>query len=64
MAFVLALVDGKIVEVEVKGGSAAVPTLIASADTFTVPANSQSLYAETIDVEGILDLDGVLVEVN
>lgn len=59
---VLALVDGQAVEVEASGGSAAVPTL-AAAD-FVVPANTQVLFTEEIDLDGFeLDLDGVLVEV-
>ena len=48
------------------GGAAAAmtPTKVASGDTFTVPADTQLLFSEEIDLEGDLDLDGVLVEVN
>lgn len=44
--------------------AAMTPTVVASGDTFTVPAGTQVLFAEEIDVEGELDIDGVLVEVN
>ena len=41
-----------------------VPTFIAPADTFRVPAHSQALYAMTIDVEGSLDVEGYLIGVD
>jgi hypothetical protein len=41
-----------------------VPTYIGPTETFTVPANRQALFATTIDNEGILDLEGVLIGVD
>jgi hypothetical protein len=41
-----------------------VPTYIGPTETFTVPADRQALYAMTIDNEGILDLEGVLIGVD
>ena len=48
------------------GGAAAAttPTLVSSGQTFTVPADTQVLFSEEIELEGDLDLDGVLTEVN
>jgi hypothetical protein len=46
------------------GGAAGVPLFIAFDETFTVPANQQTLFAMTIDCEGILDIEGFLVAVN
>lgn len=47
------------------GGSAAgVPLFIAAGDEFVAPANQQTLFAMTIDNEGILDVEGFLVAVN
>ena len=46
------------------GGAAMTPTKVASGDTFTVPADTQVLMAETIELDGDMDIDGVLVEVN
>ena len=43
-------------------GAAAVPTFIAAADTWTIPIHTQALYAVTIDAEGVIDGDGVLIE--
>lgn len=40
-----------------------VPTLIASGATFTVPADTQALFAFPIEVEGFLAVDGMLIEV-
>jgi hypothetical protein len=63
MATVLTLVNGQITEVEAAAGSASVPTLATA--PYTVPANSQVLFTEMIDLDGQeLILDGVLVEVN
>jgi hypothetical protein len=44
--------------------ASAVPTLIASGDTYTVAANTQVLWSEDIDIEGTLDVVGAFVEVN
>lgn len=41
-----------------------VPYLIASGDTFVVLEPYQALYAEMIDVEGTLDVEGLLIEVD
>lgn len=46
------------------GGGGMVPTYIAPGETFTVPANKQALFAIGIDNEGILEVDGVLIEVD
>ncbi len=40
-----------------------VPTLLAAADTFIIPVGKQALFAMLIDVEGILDVEGYLIEV-
>lgn len=63
---VLALIDGVYTEVEIQagGGAAAVPTVVADGAVFSVPAGSQVLFTEEIELDGELDLDGVLVEVN
>ena len=45
------------------GFAVAVPLTIAAGSTFTVPANTQVLFEMTIDCEGVIDLEGVLVEV-
>lgn len=50
-------------EVEVTVQDSIVPTLIASGDKFTVPAGKQMLFAVPIDVQGILEVNGMLVEV-
>lgn len=44
--------------------NAMVPTFIASSETFTVPADRQALFAMPIDNEGVLDVEGFLVEVD
>lgn len=41
-----------------------VPYFIASGDTFTVPLYKQAPFAITIDNEGILDIEGYLIEVD
>lgn len=46
------------------GNAAGVPLHIAADETFTAPANQQTLFAMPIDCEGILIVDGFLVEVN
>jgi hypothetical protein len=46
------------------GGAAGVPLFIADAETYSVPANQQVLYAMTIDSEGLVDLEGMLVAVD
>jgi hypothetical protein len=41
-----------------------VPYFIASGDTFTVPVFIQSLWAMTIDNEGIIVINGFLIQVD
>lgn len=48
----------------VVSGAAMVPTYIGPTETFTVPENRQALFTVPIDNEGILDIDGVLEEVD
>jgi hypothetical protein len=63
MATALALVNGQVTEVEIAAGGSSVPTLATA--PVTVPANSQVLFTEQIDLDGQeLILDGVLVEVS
>lgn len=45
-------------------GAGMVPTFIAAGETFTVPTNRQALYAMPIDNEGILIVDGFLINVD
>lgn len=40
-----------------------VPYYIAPGDTFIVPIYKQALFAMTIDVEGILEVNGYLIQV-
>jgi hypothetical protein len=42
----------------------AVPTHIAAGDTYTVLEDTQVLFASPIDIEGFLDIEGLLIEVN
>lgn len=59
-ARVLALLD------TVAAPSAAVPTLVADGDTYTVAEHTQALFALPIELDGdaLLVVDGALVEVN
>jgi hypothetical protein len=41
-----------------------VPYFIAVGETFTVPLFKQALWAATIDNEGTLAVDGLLLQVN
>jgi len=45
-------------------GNSFVPYFIASGETFTVPLFKQALFAMNIDNEGILDIEGFLIEIN
>lgn len=47
----------------VDGANGMVPTFIPIGETFTVPQDKQALFAYPIDVEGVMDIQGVLVEV-
>lgn len=46
------------------GDSSFVPYFIASGETFTVPLYDQALFSMNIDNEGILDIEGFLIEVD
>ena len=43
---------------------AMVPTYLGPTETFTVPENRQALFAQLIDNEGTLILDGTLIGVD
>lgn len=43
---------------------APMPTYVASGDTLTILANYQGLFGYPITVDGILDVDGILIDVN
>jgi hypothetical protein len=45
-------------------GGGGVPYFIPSGSTFTVPLYVQALFSMTIDNEGIIDVDGFLIEVD
>lgn len=44
--------------------SGSTPTKVASDKIYKVKANTQALMSEEIDLEGELDLEGILVEVS
>lgn len=46
------------------GGVEATPTKIPLGAVFTVAADTQVLFSEEIELDGEIDLDGILVEVN
>jgi hypothetical protein len=48
----------------INGANGMVPYYIASTETFTVPIYKQALFSMNIDNEGILVLDGFLIEVD
>lgn len=41
-----------------------VPTKVPAGSVFLVSADTQMLFSEEIDVDGELDLEGILVQVN
>jgi len=43
---------------------APMPTYVAVGDTLTISANYQGLFGYPITVDGILDVDGILIDVN
>ena len=43
--------------------AAPMPYIIVSGDTYVVPENFQGLYSQAIDIEGTLEVDGILIEV-
>jgi hypothetical protein len=47
-----------------RSGAEWTPKVIAEGETFHVPANKQVLFAQDIDIEGDLVIDGDLVEVS
>lgn len=46
------------------GANGMVPYYISSTETFTVPLYKQALFSMNIDNEGILDIEGFLIEVD
>jgi len=48
----------------VASADAFVPYFIATGNTFTIPVNKQGLFSMNIDNEGMLILDGFLIEVD
>jgi hypothetical protein len=52
---------GKLMEFVSTGTDAFMPTLIAAAATFTIPADKQGLAALPIVIDGTLIIDGSLV---
>ena len=46
------------------GANGAVPYFISSTEIFTVPLYKQMLFQMLIDNEGVLDIDGYLIEVD
>ena len=45
-------------------GDGLVPYFLPAGETYTVPENRQALFADTIEVEGTLEVDGELIEVD
>lgn len=43
--------------------AAPMPYIIVSGDNYVVPENFQGLYSQAIDIEGTLEVDGILIEV-
>ena len=43
--------------------AAPMPYIIVSGDSYVVPENFQGLYSQAIDIEGTLEVDGILIEV-
>lgn len=46
------------------GNASFVPTIIRAGDTFTVPIDTQVLWSSDIDIEGILEIDGLFIQVD
>lgn len=64
LAALVAAIGADIKELqEASGGSSAVPYFLAAGDTFSVAENTQALFSVTINNEGWLDVEGLLVEV-
>jgi len=45
-------------------GGSMMPYFIPGDETFTIPVNRQGLFAMTIEVEGMLVVDGMLIQVD
>lgn len=60
--------SGNLTFIDPEGGvgnvAAIMPFYIATASSYTVPANFQGLFAEPIVVDGDLEVDGLLIDVN
>ena len=39
------------------------PYIIVSGESYVVPENFQGLYSEAIEIDGTLEVDGILIEV-
>lgn len=48
----------------IDGANGMIPYFIASTETFTIPLYKQAVFAMNIDNEGILVVDGFLIEVD
>lgn len=46
------------------GANGMVPYFIAASETFTIPLYKQALFSMNIDNEGIIDIEGFLIEVD
>ena len=62
MSQILSLENGRVKVVEL-GDSPLVPYFIPSGGVFLVPENKQALFAMDVDIEGLLIIDGYLIEV-
>jgi len=49
---------------QLQGRAQWIPVVIPAGETFVVPAGKQALFAEDIEIEGDLVIDGDLVEVS
>lgn len=52
---------GDLVAADATGGGSAVPTLIASGTTFTIPADTQMQFIAPCVVDGIMKIDGLAI---
>ena len=56
--------DSGVSNASLTGAGGMVPYFIPEDETFTVPVNKQGLFSITIDVEGLLVVDGMLIMVS
>jgi hypothetical protein len=56
--------DSGISAASLTAGGGMMPYHILAGETFTIPVRRQGLSAMAIDVEGLLVVDGMLIEVN